>query len=89
MKKLSDDLWGYTDNMHERALALESRIEELEERDRQNIAAWKADNERHELRIRRMKPFLRHKGGCDSLIENSCGDPWGACDCGLAKALNQ
>ena len=30
MKKLSDDLWGFTSNMHERALALESRAESLE-----------------------------------------------------------
>lgn len=30
MKKLSDDLYGFTDNMHERALTLETRVAELE-----------------------------------------------------------
>lgn len=30
MKKLSDDLYGFTGNMHERALALEARVAELE-----------------------------------------------------------
>lgn len=41
MKKLSDDLYGFTDNMHERALALETRIKELEETLRDALGSFK------------------------------------------------
>ena len=85
MKKLSDDLYGFTDNMHERALALEDEIDALKA-DKEDALSIRFDWDRaHELLddhgvltsghlVERLRPVLKVWEAIGISPGQSCAD---------------